>query len=95
MNVQEMTERLKRLYPRIEDTTKQNWDKAIRGIEHYLVKDVTDDVALEYLEQKTDEWCESTVKSRIAALKGIWNKARKKKLYKGENPWLDLSLIHI
>ena len=90
MNVQEMTERLKRLYPRIEATTKQNWDKAIRGIEYYLVKDVTDDIALEYLEQRTDEWSESTVKSRIAALKGIWNKARKKKLYKGENPWLDL-----
>jgi len=90
MNVKEMTDRLKRLYPRIGATTKQNWDKAIRGIETCLVKDVTDEVALDYLEKRMDEWCESTVKSRISALKGLWNKARKKKLYKGENPWLDL-----
>jgi integrase len=90
MNVQEMTDRLKRLYPRISAPTKQNWDKAIRSINHLNVKDVNDDVALEYLECGTEKWCESTVKSRISALKGIWNKARKKKLYKGENPWLDL-----
>ena len=90
MNVQEMTDRLKRLYPRIAVTTKQNWDKAVRSISHLKVQDVTDDVALEYLECRTDEWSESTVKSRISALKGIWNKARKKKLYKADNPWLEL-----
>ena len=90
MNVQEMADRLKRLYPRISDTTKQNWDKATRSISHLNVEDVDDDVVLKYLEDKTDEWSESTVKSRISALKGIWRKARKKKLYKGENPWLDL-----
>lgn len=90
MNVQEMTDRLKRLYPRISTTTKQNWDKAVRSINHLNVQDVTDDVALQYLECRTDEWSESTVKSRISALKGIWNKARKKKLYKADNPWLDL-----
>ena len=90
MNVQEMTDRLKRLYPRIGDSTKENWDKAIRSINHLNVRDITDDVVLEYLERRTEEWSESTVKARISALKGIWNKARKKKLYKAENPWLDL-----
>ena len=90
MNVQEMTDRLKRLYPRISATTKQNWDKAVRSINHLDVQDVTDDVALQYLECRMDNWSESTVKSRISALKGIWNKARKKKLYKAENPWLEL-----
>jgi len=90
MNVQEMTDRLKPLYPRIQATTKQNWDKAIRGLTHFKVKDVIDEVALDYLERRMDEWSESTVKARISALKGLWNKARKKKLYKGENVWLDL-----
>ena len=90
MNVQEFTERIKRLYPKIKDPTKRCWDKAIRRIKDVKVVDVSDDVAREYLEDGMELWSESTVKQRIGYLKGIWIKGYKKKLYKGENPWLDL-----
>jgi len=90
MNVQEMTHRLKRLYPRIKAPTKVVWDKSIKPIAELQLQDVDDDVAFEYLDRHMDIWSESTVKARIGTLKGLWNKARKKKIYKGENPWLDL-----
>lgn len=90
MNVQEFTDRISRLYPKITDSTKKNWNKAIRPIAHMKVLDISDDVALEYLETGMHAWSESTVKQRIGYLKGIWNKGFKKKIYKGENPWLDL-----
>ena len=90
MNVQEMTNRLNRLYPRIKQSTKVVWNKAVKPIAELEIKDVTDDIAYEYLDKHMDIWSESTVKARIGTLKGLWNKARKKKLYKGENPWLDL-----
>jgi integrase len=90
MNVQEFTDRIKRLYPKITEATKRNWDKAIKRIKDVKVVDVNDDVAREYLEDGMELWSESTVKQRIGFLKGIWIKGYKKKLYKGENPWLDL-----
>ena len=90
MNVQEMTDRLKVRYKRISPSTKVNWDKSIKYIADYDVQDVDDDVAADWLEKAEADWEESTVKARIGYLKGLWNKARKKKLYKGDNPWLDL-----
>jgi integrase len=90
MNVQEMTNRLKRLYPRIKAPTKVVWDKSIKPIAELQLEDVTDDVAYDYLDKHMDAWSESTVKARIGTLKGLWNKASRKKLYRGENPWLDL-----
>ena len=90
MNVQEMTDRLKVRYKRISPSTKILWDKSIKFIADHDVQDVDDDVAADWLEQAENQWGESTVKCRIGILKGLWNKARKKKLYKGDNPWLDL-----
>ena len=90
MNVQEMTDRLKVRYKRISSATKVNWDKSIKYIADLDVKDVDDDVAADYLEYAEKNWSESTVKLRIGYLKGLWNKAACKKLYKGENIWLDL-----
>jgi integrase len=90
MNVQEMTNRLKRLYPKIKAPTKVVWDKSIKPIAELQLHEVNDDVAYDYLDKHTDVWSESTLKARIGTLKGLWNKARKKKLYKGDNPWLDL-----
>ena len=90
MNVQEMTDRLKVRYKRISPSTKVIWDKSIKYIADYDVQDVDDDVAADWLEKAEAEWEESTVKARIGYLKGLWNKARKKKLYRGDNPWLDL-----
>ena len=90
MNVQEFTDRIKRLYPKIKDPTKRSWDKAIRPIKSIKVIDITDDIARDYLEGGMEKWAESTVKQRIGLLKGIWIKGYKKKLYKGENPWIDL-----
>ena len=90
MNVQEMTDRLKVRYKRIQPATKDLWDKSIKFIADLDVRDVDDDVAAEYLEKAETVWGESTVKCRVGILKGLWNKAARKKLYKGENPWLDL-----
>ena len=90
MNVQEFSERIKRLYPKIAASTKRNWDKAVAPIAQTKVVEVDDDQALNYLENAMSKWSEGTVKQRIGYLKGIWNKGYKKKIYKGENPWLDL-----
>ena len=90
MNVQEMTDRLKVRYKRIQPATKELWDKSIKFIADLDVSEVDDDVAADYLEQAENAWGESTVKCRVGILKGLWNKAARKKLYKGENPWLDL-----
>ena len=90
MNVQEMTDRLKVRYKNISDNTKKIWDKSIKWIDKTNVADVDDDLAAEWLERAETAWGESTVKARVGFLKGLWNKARKKKLYKGENPWIDL-----
>lgn len=90
MNVQEFADRIKRLYPKIKGPTKYSWDKAIKPIKDIKVIDVDDDVARDYLEGGMEKWSQSTVKQRIGLLKGIWIKGYKKKLYKGENPWLDL-----
>ena len=83
MNVQEMTHRLKRLYPRIKASTKLVWDKSIKPISQLTLNEVTDDVAFDYLDRAMNNWSESTTKARIGTLKGLWNKARKKKLYLG------------
>ena len=90
MNVYEMTTRLQRLYPRIEHSTKVAWFKSIKPIQELQLEHVDDDVAYNYLDQGMQQWSESYTKRNIGYLKGLWNKARKKKLYKGENPWLDL-----
>ena len=90
MNVQEFSDRIKRLYPKLAESTKRNWDKAVAPIAHMKVVEIDDDQALNYLENAMDKWSEGTVKQRIGFLKGIWNKGYKKKIYKGENPWLDL-----
>ena len=74
MNVQEFTDRIKRLYPKIKDPTKRSWDKAIRPIKSIKVIDITDDIARDYLEGGMEKWAESTVKQRIGLLKGIWIK---------------------
>jgi integrase len=90
MNVQEMTDRLKVRYKRISKPTKVLWDKSVRYIKDMEVSKVDDDVAANYLEFAENNWSESTVKCRIGILKGLWNKAGRKKLYRGDNPWLDL-----
>ena len=90
MNIQEMVDRLKALYPKIQPSTKEGWDKSIKPISQLKPSEITDDVALRYLEQAMRSWSESYTKARICCLKGLWNKARKKKLYKGDNPWIDL-----
>lgn len=90
MNVQEFTDRIKGLYPKITAETKRAWDKAVSPIADMKVVEVDDDQALNYLENAMGKWSESTVKQRIGYLKGIWIKGYKKKLYKGENPWIDL-----
>ena len=83
MNVQEMTNRLKRLYPRIKAPTKLVWDKSIKPIAELQLQDVDDDVAFEYLDKHMDVWSESTVKARIGTLKGCGIR-RKKKRYTRE-----------
>ena len=90
MNVYEMCERLKWHYRKLKQTTFHKWDQAIKPIAERQVRHIDDDVALEYLEENLKTVSESTVKNRLNTLTGLWRKAYKKKIYKGENPWLDL-----
>ena len=86
MNVQEMTDRLKVRYKRISPATKILWDKSVKYIADLNVSEVDDDVAADYLEHAESTWGESTVKCRVGILKGLWNKAARKKLYRGREP---------
>ena len=90
MNVQEFADRIYGLYPRLTAETKRSWDKATKPIQTIKVVDIGDEEALQYLERGMQALSESTVKQRIGYLKGIWEKGKRKKIYKGENPWLDL-----
>ena len=90
MNVQEFADRIYGLYPKLTAETKRSWDKATKPIQTIKVVDFGDAEALEYLERGMQSLSQSTVKQRIGYLKGIWEKGKRKKIYKGENPWLDL-----
>ena len=90
MNVKQMVDRISTRYKNIRPPTKDIWYKSIKPIATMDVMDVTDDVATNYLDFAESNWSEGTVKMRIGMLKGLWVKARKKKIYRGENPWLDL-----
>lgn len=90
MNVLQMTNRVSARYKNIQPSTKSNWYKAIKYIAEMDVSEITDDATTDYLDYAESTWSESTVKTRLASLKALWNKARKKKIYRGENPWLDL-----
>ena len=90
MNVLQMTNRVSARYKNIQPSTKSNWYKAIKYIAEMDVSEITDDTTTDYLDYAENTWSESTVKTRLSSLKALWNKARKKKIYRGENPWLDL-----
>ena len=51
-----------RLYPKITESTKRNWDKSIAPIAHMKVVEIDDDQALDYLENAMGKWAEGTVK---------------------------------
>lgn len=88
MKVCELTEKLSKIY-RPTDGTYKYWQKSIKPIAQLSLHDITDEVVLDYRINGLEQLSESTLKARIGYLKGIWNKARKWKLIKGENPWLD------
>ena len=88
MNVSELTDKLRKLY-KPTDSTFNYWQKSIKPIAHLKLQDVTDEVVLDYRITQLELLSEGTLKTRIGYLKGIWNKARKWKLIKGENPWQD------
>ena len=88
MKVHELATKLNKLY-RVQPSTYNYWLKSIKPISDLSLKDVTYEVALDYRINELEKLSEGTLKTRIGYLKGIWNKARKMRLYKGENPWCD------
>ena len=86
MKVYELTEKLNKLY-KPQPSTFKYWEKSIKPIRNLSLKEVSDEVVLDYRINGLCELGEGTLKTRIGYLKGIWNKARKWKLIKGENPW--------
>ena len=88
MKVYELTEKLNKLY-QVRPSTFEYWQKSIKPIRDLNIAEITDEVVFDYRINGIAELAESTLKTRIGYLKGIWNKARKWKLYRGENPWLD------
>ena len=88
MKVYELAEKLNKLY-KPEPSTYLYWQKSIKPIQDLSLKEVSDEVVLDYRINGLADLSEGTLKTRIGYLKGIWNKARKWKLIKGENPWQD------
>ena len=88
MKVCELTEKLNRIY-KPQPSTYKYWQKSIKPIAQLSLSDITDEVVLDYRINGLDTLSEGTLRARIGYLKGLWNKARKWKLIKGENPWLD------
>jgi len=88
MKVCDLAEKLNKIY-RLQPSTYKYWQKAIKPIADLSLQEISDDVVLDYRINQLNLLSESTLKTRIGYLKGIWNKARKWKLVKGENPWLD------
>ena len=95
MKVSELTEKLNRIY-KPQPSTLKYWEKSIKPISNLHIGEINHEVVLDYRINGLEELSESTLKVRIGYLKGIWNKARKWKLIRGENPWLDADdgLIH-
>ena len=91
MNVLTLAELLKDLYE-IQDSTYDNWMKAVKPIKNLKIDEVTNEVVLKQRILWLKKTSRSTAKLRISSLKAIWNKGRKMKLVPGtkaDNPWLD------
>ena len=88
MKVYELTEKLSKLY-KPQPSTYQYWQKSIKPIRNLSLQEISDEVVLDYRINGLADLGEGTLKTRIGYLKGLWNKARKWKLIKGENPWQD------
>ena len=91
MKVLTLAEKLKKLY-KIEDSTYDNWLKAVRPIGELTIDQVTPELVLDQRIHWLERVSESTTKTRLSSLKAIWNKGRKMKLVPGtkaDNPWLD------
>ena len=86
MKVHELATKLEKLY-KPTASTYSYWQKSIKPIAHLNLQDVSDEVVLDYRVNGLETLSEGTLKTRIGYLKGLWNKARKWKLIKGENPW--------
>ena len=88
MNVLQLTEKLKPIY-RLRPGTYKQWSKAIKPIAHMSLDEVSEEVVLDYRLTGQQHLSDGTLKTRISILKGIWCKARKWKIVRGENPWED------
>ena len=91
MNVQQLADKLQKLY-KPAPSTYTCWQKAIKPIALMDIRDVTEDVVMDYRIDGMDQLKENTLKVRIGYLKGLWKKGYKWKLIKGkksDNPWLD------
>jgi integrase len=88
MKVYELAEKLNKLY-KPQPSTYKYWQKSIKPIADLSLEQVSDEVVLNYRVDGLCSLSEGTLKTRIGYLKGMWNKARKWKLVKGENPWCD------
>ena len=86
MNVDQLATKLQKIY-KPQPSTFAYWQKAIKPIAHLPLQEVSEEVVLDYRVEGLEKLSEGTLKTRIGYLKGIWNKARKWKLVKGENPW--------
>jgi integrase len=91
MKVSTLAEKLKKLY-KIEDSTYDNWLKAVRPIGELTIDQVTPELVIDQRIHWLERVSESTTKTRLSSLKAIWNKGRKMKMVPGtkaDNPWLD------
>ena len=89
MLVKDLADMARRLKP-IQDSTYLFWQKAIKPIKDYSVKDIDNELVLRYRMEQIKPWgplAESTLKMRIHALQAIWNVGIKGKFIE-DNPWV-------
>ncbi len=89
MNVLDLTVKLNKAY-KPQESTYRTWLKAIKPVAYLEPETIGKPEALEYRIYGLDNWSENTLVARIGTLKGLWRKAYKWDLIKGndeDNPW--------
>ena len=76
MNVLQLTQKLQPIY-NLTPSTYKEWGKAIKPIAHLDVNDITEEIVWNYRVEGHEHLANSTLKTRIGTVRGIWEKARK------------------
>lgn len=87
MNVSELVQELKLIYPKQQPSTFAYWDKAIKPIADLPVDSINKATVRRVRAQMLTELSENTVIARLGYVKSLWRKGLRWELIEGNNPW--------